>query len=102
MPIQNVNRIKEIAAFSPSARGETKRRRSTKPLKIPFRHLTQFPLNNPFRLLPIVGHKKSRGIERSQSRRHTHGAVLGGVLIYQAQDQGIEAVRPGAGRPPPS
>jgi hypothetical protein len=53
MPIQNVNRVKEIA-FSPSARGNTKRTRSTMPLKTPFRHLTQFPLNNPLYLLRIT------------------------------------------------
>jgi hypothetical protein len=53
MPIQNVNRVKEIT-FSPSARGNTKRTRSTTPLKTPFRHLTQFPLNNPLYLLQIT------------------------------------------------
>ena len=45
MLIQNVNRIKEIA-LQPSARGSTKKRRSTMLLGIPFRHLTQFQLNN--------------------------------------------------------
>ena len=53
MPIQNVNRAKEIV-FSPSRRGDTKKRRSTTPLKTPFRHLTQFPLNNPLHLLRIT------------------------------------------------
>jgi hypothetical protein len=45
--IQNVNRIKEIA-LQPSARG--KKRRSTTLSGIPFRHLTQFQLNNLLRL----------------------------------------------------
>src|SRR5215472_8744371 len=53
MPIQNVNRVKEIP-FSPSARGNTKRTRSTTPLKTPFRHLTQFPLNKPLYLPRIT------------------------------------------------
>jgi hypothetical protein len=43
-----------MAVFSLSARGNTKRRRSTKPLKTPFRHLTQFPLNNLLHLLRIT------------------------------------------------
>jgi hypothetical protein len=45
--IQNVNRVKEIAS-QPSARG--KKRRSTTLSGIPFRHLTQFQLNNLLRL----------------------------------------------------
>jgi hypothetical protein len=45
--IQNVNRVKEIA-LQPSARG--KKRRSTTLSGIPFRHLTQFQLNNLLRL----------------------------------------------------
>jgi hypothetical protein len=47
--IQNVNRVKEIA-LQPSARGSTKKRRSTTLLGIPFRHLTHFQLNNLLRL----------------------------------------------------
>ena len=53
MPIQNVNRVKEIV-FSPIRHGDTKRRRSTTPLKTPFRHPTQFPLNNPLHPLLIM------------------------------------------------
>jgi hypothetical protein len=45
--VQNVNRIKEIG-LQPSARG--KKRRSTTLSGIPFRHLTQFQLNNLLRL----------------------------------------------------
>jgi hypothetical protein len=53
VPIQNVNRVKEIP-FSPSARGNTKRTRSTTLLETPFRHLTQFPLNKPLYLPRIT------------------------------------------------
>jgi hypothetical protein len=47
--IQNVNRVKEIAS-QPSARGSTKKRHSTTLSRTPFRHLTQFQLNNLLRL----------------------------------------------------
>jgi hypothetical protein len=53
MPTQNVNHVKKLA-FSPSAHGNAKRRRSTTPLKTPFRHLTQFPLSNPLHLQQIM------------------------------------------------
>jgi hypothetical protein len=53
MPIQNVNRVKQIV-FSPTRHGDTKRRRWTTPLKIPFLHPTQFPLNNPLHQLWIM------------------------------------------------
>jgi len=53
MPIQNVKRVKEIV-FSPTGRGDAKRRRSTTPLKTLFRRPTQFPSNNPLHLLRIM------------------------------------------------
>src|SRR5215472_16372717 len=53
MPIQNINHVKKIA-FSPSAPDDAKRRHSTTPLRTPFRHLIQFPLNSPLHLLRIM------------------------------------------------
>ena len=49
MLIQNVNQVKEIA-LQPSAGGSTKKRHSTALSRTPFRHLTQFQLNNPLHL----------------------------------------------------
>jgi hypothetical protein len=53
MPIQKVNRVKRTV-FSPTRRGDTKRKHSTTPLRTRFRHLTLFPLNNPLHLLQIM------------------------------------------------
>jgi hypothetical protein len=70
MPIQNVNHVKKIA-FSPSV-GDVKRRHSTTPLKTPFRHLTQFPLNNPLHLLRIM-------TESAYVRFGSEPDILGGL-----------------------
>jgi hypothetical protein len=76
MPIQNVNHVKKIG-FLPSAHGDAKRRHSTTPLKTPFRHLTQFPLNNPLHLLLITtesvtanGLMSALGQKRTLKRLH--------------------------------
>ena len=54
MPIQKVNRVIRTV-FSPTRRGDTKRKHSTTPLRTRFRHLTLFPLNNPLHLLARDG-----------------------------------------------
>jgi hypothetical protein len=51
-------------AFAPSAPDDSKRRHSTTPLRTPFRHLTQFPLNNPLHLLRIMTESQGRRGER--------------------------------------
>ena len=49
MPIQSVNLVKGTAFAVCVRGGNTKKRLSTMPLKIPFRHPTQFQLNNLLR-----------------------------------------------------
>jgi hypothetical protein len=44
--MQNVDLVREIG-FSPRAPGNIKKRHSTTLSRAPFRHLTQFQLNNP-------------------------------------------------------
>jgi hypothetical protein len=75
MSIQNVNHVKKIA-FSSSAHGDAKRRRSTTPLKTPFRHLTQFPLNNPLHLLPITTESVTAGLMSALGQKQTSRAAI--------------------------
>jgi len=49
MPIQSANLVKEIAFALCVRRGNTKKRPSTTLSRIPFRHPTQFQLNNLLR-----------------------------------------------------
>jgi hypothetical protein len=67
MPIQSANLVKEIAFALCVRGGNTKKRLSTTLSRIPFRHPTQFQLNN----LPRQPRMTTENL-RSSTEHHLH------------------------------
>jgi hypothetical protein len=67
MPIQSANLVKEIAFALCVRGGNTKKRLSTTLSRIPFRHPTQFQLNN----LPRQPRTTTENV-RSSTEHHLH------------------------------